>query len=87
VARRVLPPEVIDRPKGYFPVPPLVQLQDQAIGLLRDALTDPVATRRGLFDRAHVKHLVEHPHELTTLKYNKLWELGVLELWLQANHL
>ena len=50
MARRVLPSEVIDRPKGYFPVPPLVQLQDQAIGLLRDALTDPAATARGLFD-------------------------------------
>ncbi len=85
VGRAVLPAEVIDRPKGYFPVPPLVQLQEQSIGLLRDALTDPAAIKRGLFDRAHVAHLVDHPHELTTLKYNKLWELGVLELWLQAN--
>jgi len=87
VARRLLPREVIDRPKGYFPVPPLVQLEERSTGLLRDALTDPVATRRGLFDPAHVAHLLEHPQELTTLKYNKLWELGVLELWLQANHL
>jgi asparagine synthase (glutamine-hydrolysing) len=55
--------------------------------LLRDALTDPAATRRALFDPAHVEHLVQHPQELTTLKYNKLWELGVLELWLQANGL
>lgn len=85
VARRVLPAEVIDRPKGYFPVPPLVQLRGRSIALLRDALTDPAATRRGLFDRGHVEHLVAHPHELTTLRYNKLWELGVLELWLQAN--
>jgi asparagine synthase (glutamine-hydrolysing) len=87
VARRVLPRQVIDRPKGYFPVPPLVQLQEQAIGLLRDALTDRAATDRGLFDPTHIAHLVDHPHELTTLKYNKLWELGVLELWLQANRL
>jgi asparagine synthase (glutamine-hydrolysing) len=87
VARRVLPAVVIDRPKGYFPVPPLVQLQERSIGLLRDALTDPAATSRGLFDPGHVAHRVDHPHELTTLKYNKLWELGVLELWLQANQL
>jgi asparagine synthase (glutamine-hydrolysing) len=85
VGRRVLPPEVIDRPKGYFPVPPLVQLQEQAIGLLREALTGAAASGRGLFDPAHVQHLLKHPHELTTLKYNKLWELGILELWLQAN--
>ena len=87
VARRVLPAEVIDRPKGYFPVPPLVQLQERSIGLLKDALTDPAAAGRGLFDPANVAHLLDHPHELTTLRYNKLWELGVLELWLQSNHL
>jgi asparagine synthase (glutamine-hydrolysing) len=85
VARRLLPADVIDRPKGYFPVPPLVQLQEQSIAMLSDALTDPAAIRRGLFAPDHVAHLVKHPHELTTLKYNKLWELGVLELWLQAN--
>ncbi len=87
VARRLLPAEVIDRPKGYFPVPPLVQLQERSIGLLKDALSAPAAARRGLFDPDHVAHLLDQPHELTTLKYNKLWELGVLELWLQANHL
>jgi asparagine synthase (glutamine-hydrolysing) len=87
VARRVLPAQVVDRPKGYFPVPPLVQLQAQAVGLLRDTLTSPTATGRGLFDRSHVRHLIDHPQELTTLKYNKLWELGILELWLQANRL
>jgi asparagine synthase (glutamine-hydrolysing) len=87
VARRMLPAEMIDRPKGYFPVPPLVQLQEPAIALLRDALTDPTAIRRGLFDPEQVTHLVGHPRELTALKYNKLWELGVLELWLQANRL
>ncbi|MFN2607340.1 MAG: N-acetylglutaminylglutamine amidotransferase [Acidimicrobiales bacterium] len=86
-ARRVLPPEVIDRPKGYFPVPPLVQLQDAAVALLADALTDPVATRRGLFDPGHVEFLLAHPQTLTPLKYNQLWQLGVLELWLQAHGL
>lgn len=87
VGRRLLPAEVIDRPKGYFPVPPLVQLQERSIGLLKDALTDPAAARRGLFDPDHVAHLVDHPRELTTLRYNKLWQLGVLELWLQSNGL
>jgi asparagine synthase (glutamine-hydrolysing) len=87
VGRRVLPPEVIDRPKGYFPVPPLVQLGPQYVDLLRDALHSQAARDRGLFDDGQVSHLLAHPHELTTLKYNKLWELGLLELWLQTHGL
>jgi asparagine synthase (glutamine-hydrolysing) len=87
VGRRVLPAEVIDRPKGYFPVPPLVQLQGPYVDLLRDALQSSAARDRGLFDKAHVEHLLAEPNELTTLRYNKLWELGLLELWLQTHGL
>ena len=29
--------------------------------------------------------LLAHPDELTVLRYNQLWELGMFELWLQAN--
>jgi asparagine synthase (glutamine-hydrolysing) len=87
VGRRVLPAEVIDRPKGYFPVPPLVQLGPAYVELLRDALHSQAAGERGLFDAGHVEHLLAEPHELTTLKYNKLWQLGLLELWLQTHNL
>ncbi len=81
----VLPHEVIDRPKGYFPVPALTYLDESVVDLLRDALTSPVARGRGLFDAGHVDHLLDHPDQLTRLKYNELWEIGVLELWLQAH--
>ena len=85
LARQVLPAELIDRPKGYFPVPPLVHLSGDSVGLLRDALLSRAATDRGLFRPPTVRHLLDHPDELTTLRYNKLWELGLLELWLQTN--
>jgi asparagine synthase (glutamine-hydrolysing) len=85
LARDVLPAEVIDRPKGYFPVPPLVHLEGPYVDLLGDALRSPAATDRGLFRPEHVSHLLDHPNELTTLRYNKLWELGLLELWLQSH--
>jgi asparagine synthase (glutamine-hydrolysing) len=87
VARRVLPAEVIDRPKGYFPVPPLIQLEGPYVDMLRDALHSTAAIDRGLFDKAHVEHLLGAPNELTTLRYNKLWQLGLLELWLQTHGL
>ena len=85
VARPILPAEVIDRPKGYFPVPPLVKLDAAAVDLLRDALLAPEAKSRGLYRPEHVEHLLAHPDELTMLRYNQLWELGTFELWLQAN--
>jgi asparagine synthase (glutamine-hydrolysing) len=85
LARPLLPADVIDRPKGYFPVPPLVHLDEVAVGLLRDALLAPEAKERGLFRPEHVEYLLDHPHELTALKYNQLWELGMVELWLQAH--
>jgi asparagine synthase (glutamine-hydrolysing) len=53
--------------------------------MLRDALLAPEAKQRGLFRPAHVEHLLAHPDELTTLKYNKLWTLGMVELWLQKH--
>jgi asparagine synthase (glutamine-hydrolysing) len=34
-----------------------------------------------------VRHLLDHPNELTTLRYNKLWEVGLLELWLQTQEI
>jgi asparagine synthase (glutamine-hydrolysing) len=85
LARPLLPADVIDRPKGYFPVPPLVHLDEAAVGLLRDALLAPEAKERGLFRPEHVEHLLDRPHELTSLKYNQLWELGMVEMWLQAH--
>src|SRR3546814_20365406 len=47
-ARRVIPAEVIDRPKGYFPVPALTPLAGPVLDRARAALHAPAATERGL---------------------------------------
>ncbi|HKY65464.1 MAG TPA: N-acetylglutaminylglutamine amidotransferase [Acidimicrobiales bacterium] len=85
-ARRVIPAEVIDRPKGYFPVPALTHLEGPLLDMVRDALTDPAAKQRGLFEQGYVDQLLADPNgELTPLRGNKLWQLGLLELWLQSH--
>jgi asparagine synthase (glutamine-hydrolysing) len=85
-ARTVIPAEVIDRPKGYFPVPALTHLEGPLLDKVRDALTGPAAKQRGLFEPGYVDHLLANPNgELTPLRGNKLWQLGLLELWLQAH--
>jgi asparagine synthase (glutamine-hydrolysing) len=86
IGRRIIPPEVIDRPKGYFPVPSITHLEGKVLGLVRDALTSDAARDRGLFRPDYVRELLADPNgELTPLRGNKLWQLGLLELWLQTH--
>jgi len=81
-----VPDEVIDRPKGYFPVPAITHLQGKVLDLVRDALSSAPARDRALFRPEYVQELLAEPNgELTPLRGNKLWQLGLLELWLQAH--
>ncbi|MFI6511999.1 N-acetylglutaminylglutamine amidotransferase [Streptosporangium sp. NPDC050855] len=85
VARGLLPAEVIDRPKGYFPVPAIRHLHGPFLEMVADALTSEAARSRGLFEQTYVEKLLTAPDEhRTTLGANALWQLGLLELWLQA---
>ena len=85
-ARRVIPSEVIDRPKGYFPVPALTHLEGPYLDMVRDALYAPVAKERGLFQPDAVDALLADPNgRLTPLRGNELWQIALLELWLQKH--
>jgi asparagine synthase (glutamine-hydrolysing) len=82
-ARQVLPAVVIDRPKGYFPVPALSTLEGATLELIRETMSSDAARARGLFAPEHVRTLMAAPNEhLTTLEGSKLWQLALLELWL-----
>ena len=85
-ARQVVPAEVIDRPKGYFPVPALTHLEGPYLDMVRDALYAPVAKERGLFAPEAVDRLLADPNgRLTPLRGNELWQIALLELWLQRH--
>jgi asparagine synthase (glutamine-hydrolysing) len=84
-SRGVVPDAVIDRTKGYFPVPAIRQLEGPYLSRVRDALSDPAAQRRGLFNPATVETMLAAPNETrTTLGSNALWQLALLEIWLQT---
>jgi asparagine synthase (glutamine-hydrolysing) len=84
-ARGLLPDEVIDRPKGYFPVPALKYLRGAFLDFVRDVLETPRARQRGLFQSGYVEHLLSNPEgELTPKGHSKLWQVALLEYWLQA---
>jgi asparagine synthase (glutamine-hydrolysing) len=86
VARLVLPNEVIDRPKGYFPVPQLKYVAGPYLALVRDALSSAPAKERGLFREDYLQKLLDSPSEhITPLRGSELWQVGLLELWLQTH--
>jgi asparagine synthase (glutamine-hydrolysing) len=85
-ARAVLPAEVIDRPKGYFPVPSLKYLRGPFLDFVRDILDAPAARNRELFRRDYVDRLLADPEgELTPKRNSKLWQVALLESWLQTH--
>ncbi len=87
-ARSLLPAEVVDRPKGYFPVPALSHLEGPFLELAAEALLSPAARERGVFEPGHVDALIAAPNDhRTTLGGSELWQLALLELWLQEQGL
>ncbi|HEY5701583.1 MAG TPA: asparagine synthase-related protein, partial [Gammaproteobacteria bacterium] len=87
-ARRVVPAEVIDRPKGYFPVPALKYLEGEALDYVRDTLGAKAARDRGLFRSGYAETLLADPKaHITPLRGSKLWQIALLEAWLQEHGL
>jgi asparagine synthase (glutamine-hydrolysing) len=86
LGRRLLPAAVVDRPKGYFPVPALRHLDEPFLGMVRDSLHAPEAKQRGLFRPDYLEGLLGSPNEqFTPARGNILWSLAVLEMWLQQH--
>ncbi|KAF0095254.1 MAG: asparagine synthase (glutamine-hydrolysing) [Puniceicoccaceae bacterium 5H] len=85
-ARQVIPSEVIDRPKGYFPVPALKYLRGEFFDFAKDALLNDQARSRGLYQGDYVEKLLKDPEKhITPLRGSKLWQLALLERWLQTH--
>jgi asparagine synthase (glutamine-hydrolysing) len=87
-ARGVVPDAVIDRPKGYFPVPAIRHLEGAFLDRVRDAVTDPVAKARGLVRGDWLDAMLADPNtQRTNLGSNALWQVALLEMWLQERGL
>ncbi|WP_457962379.1 N-acetylglutaminylglutamine amidotransferase [Arthrobacter sp. D1-29] len=86
LGRTILPSAVIDRPKGYFPVPALRYLAEPFLSMAHDALHSPEAKQRGLFRSDYVEGLLADPNSSRTpVNSNVLWQLALLEMWLQQH--
>jgi asparagine synthase (glutamine-hydrolysing) len=86
IGRDLLPTEIVDRKKGYFPLPALKYVRGEFLKYMRNTLTSPLCRRRGLFQRDYVDKLLAAPDSyLTPLQGSKLWHLALLESWLQIH--
>lgn len=87
-ARRFIPDEVIDRPKGYFPVPALRYLRGPFLDYVRDVLNAPAARQRGLYRRDTVERMLAAPEAAMSPKgHSRLWQAALLEAWLQTHNI
>ncbi len=88
VARHIVPAAVIDRPKGYFPVPALKYIQDEYFEYVAETLCSEAARKRNLFDPAYVDLLLSAPlaHH-TPLRGSRLWQIALLERWLSIHRI
>lgn len=88
IARGLVPDAVIDRPKGYFPVPALKYVRGPFLAFMRGILESDACRRRGLYQRPYVERLLadpEGPQSFTRIQGSKLWHLALLEWWLQVH--
>ncbi|MGD8568031.1 MAG: N-acetylglutaminylglutamine amidotransferase [Gammaproteobacteria bacterium] len=86
IARGLLPDAVIDRPKGYFPMPALKYVRGEFYQFMSDILCSRACRERDLYNRHYVDKLLSEPEQhFTRIQGSKLWHLSLLEYWLQRN--
>jgi len=83
VAARLVPPEVVYRPKMGFGVPLKYWLGNELQGFTRDVLLSENARKRGLFDARTVERLIDEQRRDAKDNSWKIWTLLMLELWFQ----
>jgi len=86
ISRGLLPDSVIDRKKGYFPMPALKYVRGEFLEFMADILTSSACVNRGVFDQNFVQKVINQPEKyMTALNGSRLWHLALLEYWLQIN--
>ena len=80
VARSLVPPNLIDRPKMGFGIPRAEWLRTGMKEMVFETLTDTTATQRGWLNPIEVKKIIDI-HMAGEDKDNLIWPMLMLELW------
>lgn len=84
LARRLLPAEVVDRPKVGFTVPLSPWFRNELRELLGDTLLSARCLQRGWFEAGAIRGAVEDHLSGRRDRARELWTLLTLELWHQC---
>jgi len=79
--RRVLPAQILDRPKMGFGVPLARWFREDLRELPSDILLDPRSLGRGYFRRAEIECLIREHRDRIADHSLRLWVLLQLEMW------
>lgn len=86
ISRGLLPDRVIDRKKGYFPMPALKYVRGEFLEFMTDILNSTQCINRGIYNQDFVQQIISRPEQyMTALNGSRLWHLALLEYWLQIN--
>ncbi|MEJ2618736.1 MAG: N-acetylglutaminylglutamine amidotransferase [Candidatus Thiodiazotropha sp.] len=86
MARGIVPDAVIDRPKGYFPMPALKYVRGEFLEFMQDILSTQAARERGLYRQSYLDMLLAAPEmHHTRIRGSKLWHIALFEFWLQRH--
>jgi asparagine synthase (glutamine-hydrolysing) len=83
VAKPLLPPQILKRPKQGFALPVDRWMREDLAPLSRDILLDRTARQRGLFAPGAIDALLRR-HRRGEPRGNQIWSLMMLELWFRA---
>ena len=87
-ARDIIPSKVIDRPKGYFPVPALKYIRGKYYDFIKNIVKSPACKNREIIQDVYIDSLLAAPDtHITPLRGSKLWQVALLEFWLQEHRI
>jgi asparagine synthase (glutamine-hydrolysing) len=87
LGRKVIPNEVIDRPKGYFPVPALKYFRGEYLDFVREILSAPTVQSKAVFNPAYVDKVLADPDaHITPLRGARLWQMALLGHWMALHN-
>ena len=66
-------------------MPQLKYIDGPYLDMIRDTLGSQSARERGIFRKDYLDRLFDKPSDhITPLRGSELWQVGLLEMWLQA---
>ncbi|MEW5947050.1 MAG: asparagine synthase (glutamine-hydrolyzing) [bacterium] len=84
IARRLLPPEIVSRPKHGFEAPVRRWLHNELMELTLDCLSRDAVLKRGFFNYDYVRKLLPGARKLQDPRFDTAydtWALLVFEIW------